>query len=332
MVQRAQVWCRLTWIVLSSFSSRRCCYDVQAWATPIPVSKLLVQYSNEITQLKTIAAGISKNDENAAVNLNEMPYNNDVFYLRYCLLSTENDATTKDDMTEKFQQSLKWRSSVQGQRICTAARTAVAQAILSTASNQGWSKNENVFALAPSASIIGQYITPRNCITTTTDQGDLVYCIRAGAIQDVELFKVVTIPEMIDFFLYVKEVHALVCDIRSIHCDQLLHTITCNDLSNVKLIGGSSDFRKALSQSSTIASTVIYPSTYTGPTLLCNLPMLLSALIQLFTPLFPDKVKERLKFVQGPLSSVTNLQDVATASSANPRNEFLQQLQDIVYS
>jgi hypothetical protein len=68
--------------------------------------------------------------------------------------------------------------------------------------------------------------------------------------------------------------------------------------------------------------------------------MLLPALIQLFTPLFPDKVKERLKFVQGPLSSVTNLQDVASSSaatatassSANPRKVFLQQLQDIVYS
>jgi hypothetical protein len=300
----------------------------RAWTTSTPVSQLLTQYDTEITQLKQVAASFASKYISDPNFLSNMPYNNDIFYLRYCLLLS--DSTPMNAVQEQLQQSLQWRSQGDpGPRICVAARTAVTAA---SNSNTGWNDNERVFALAPNAAKIGPYITPANCITTTSDKGDLVYCIRAGAINDVELFTAVTVPEMIEFFLYVKEVHALVSDVRSAQTNQLIHTVTCNDLANVKLIGGSSDFRKALSQASTLASTQIYPATYSGPTLLCNLPALLSALIQLFTPLFPDAVKERLKFVQGPLSKVTNLRDIATVSASSPaRNEFLQQLNQVLY-
>ena len=298
-----------------------------AWTTSTPVSKLLTQYAKEITQLKQVATTFANQN---SVDLNVMPYNSDVFYLRYSLLLA-SDAASMDAIAEQLRQSLQWRcQSESGPRICTAARTAVSMA---NSPKNGWTDNDRVFNLAPNAAKISPYITPANCITTTSEQGDMVYCVRAGAINDVELFTAVTVPEMIDFFLFVKEVHSLVSDLRSIQSDHLIHTVTCNDLSNVKLIGGSSDFRKALSQSSTLASTKIYPSTYSGPTLLCNLPPLLSALVQLFTPLFPETVKARLKFVQGPLSKVTNLQEIATASSSSSaRDEFLKQLNQVLYS
>jgi hypothetical protein len=298
------------------------------WTTSTPVPQLLTQYAKEITQLKKVAASFAAKYISLPEFLNAMPYNSDIFYLRYCLLLS--DSTSMKAVEEQLEQSLQWRSQGEpGPRICVAARTAVAAA---SSPNAVWTDNDRVFDLAPNAAKISPYITPANCITTTSEKGDLVYCIRAGAIADVDLFTAVTVPEMVEFFLYVKEVHALVSDLRSAQSNQLIHTITCNDLANVKLIGGSSDFRKALSQASTLASTQIYPSTYSGPTLLCNLPMLLSALIQLFTPLFPDAVKERLKFVQGPLSKVTNLRDIATTASSSPaRTEFLQQLNKALY-
>jgi hypothetical protein len=319
-----------------------------AWTTSTPVSQLLKQYGKEIQEYKSIVQTVASNS-NGKLNINDIPYNNDVYYLRYCLLASEsNENDTKDSTTidpkMKLQESLQWRMSDQGRRICDAARTAVNQAASSSSSSKyGWTNDNqnNVFALAPHATKIGPYITPSNCITTSFDDNssssssknshDLIYCIRAGAINDVGLFQSVTTNEMIDFFLYVKEIHALVCDVRSTSCDHLLYTITCNDLSNVKLIGGSNEFRKALSQASTMASNQIYPSTYTGPTLLCNLPLLLSALVQLFTPLFPEKIKQRLKFVQGPLSSVADLTEISTTTSyPHRRTEFLQQLNDIL--
>jgi hypothetical protein len=322
-----------TIVAIFMFSTSLSLSPISAWTIKTPVSQLLKQYSTEISELKSIVQTYNTPD---GINMNDLPYKNDIFYLRYCLLSsTADDDNDDNDPKTKLQQSLQWRMSEQGKSICTAARTAVTQATTTTtpssSNSNSWLNNqENVFANAPSAIKIGQYITPENCITTTLNNGDLVYCIRAGAINDVALFKSVTIDEMINFFLYVKEVHALVSDIRSHTYDQLLHTITCNDLSNVKLLGGSNDFRKALSQSSTIASTIVYPSTYTGPTLLCNLPILVSALVKLFTPLFPEKVKQRLKFVQGPLSNVSTLSDIATSSSSTKRTEFVQQLNDVL--
>jgi hypothetical protein len=322
------------------FAIAHCSY---AWTTTTPVSQLLKQYSNEVKELKSIVQSAASSS-NGKLNIDDIPYNNDAYYLRYCLLS-DSDDSTESDLRSKLLESLQWRMSAQGQLICNAARTAVVQATATTTtSSNGWTKNNqnDVFALAPHASKISPHITPSNCITTSFDSSnnsnrnndnsnDLIYCVRAGAINDVALFQSVTTNEMIDFFLYVKEVHALVSDMRSLSCDRLLYTVTCNDLSNVKLIGGSNEFRKALSQASTLASTIIYPSTYTGPTLLCNLPMLVSALVQLFTPLFPEKVKQRLKFVQGPLSNVADLTEISTTTS-NPskRAEFLQQLNKIL--
>ncbi len=318
-------------LIMPSGSTPRYC---QAWVTSTPVSQLLQQYSKEVNELKSVVQTVAASS-NGQINMNELPYSNDAYYLRYCILPSENGKDNGDDSNDpktKLLESLQWRQSERGQVVCPAARHAVLQATTTgtwTSNNQ-----QNVFLLAPHAAKIIPFITPSNCITTSFDDGhsnDLIYCVRAGAINDVALFQSVTTEEMIDFFLYVKEIHALVCDVRSMTTDRLLHTVTVNDLTNVKLMGGSNEFRKALSQASTLASTIIYPSTYTGPTLLCNLPLLVSALVQLFTPLFPEKVKQRLKFVQGPLSNVSDLTEISkTTSNPGKRAEFLQQLNNIL--
>lgn len=296
------------WTLLSLLIVSRT--TTHALISPEPVSALLQKHASTIANLKSAATA-------ASVDLSQLPYSNDVFFLRYCLLEQE-------DPLPALQQSLEWRTSKQGQSICTRAAAAVTQA---TEGGGSWN-NEAVLSAAPHADSIREFITPVNCITTTASTGDLVYCIRAGAIDDTALMKAVSVDQMVDFFLYTKEVNALVADMRS--SPSLLSVVTCNDLSNVKLIGGSADFRQALSASSNTASTV-YPNT-AGPTLLLNLPRLLSALVKLFTPLFPERVKERLKFQQGPLQSVQDLRDVASSSASPARTEFVRQLDEILYS
>jgi hypothetical protein len=297
---------------------------VEALVTPTPVSTLLSQHASTIAQLRQVCV-------ERDVDVSFLPYSNDLFFLRYCMASCDKKGSDSSNTSPEtlLNQSLDWRLGM-GKNICGVAAAAVEQAL----SSSKWD-NTVVLYSAPHSTAISTYITPQNCLTTTTmatptgDTPDLVYCIRAGGIDDVGLMQAVSVPQLVEFFLYVKEINALVCDWRSRTSDQLLYTITCNDLSGVKLLGGSADFRQALSQSSKLAATV-YPSSYTGPTLLLNLPPLLAALVQLFTPLFPESVKARLKFSQGLLRGVTDLTKVATTSTAPERADFARQLDTLL--
>lgn len=298
----------------------------------LPVTTLLADHAGTIAKLRGLC---STRD---AIDITQLPYSNSVFFLRYCLSASSPSTNTatissidEDAVLLKFKDSLDWRLSPVGQRVTNLARMAVDEA---SADRSGWNNNV-VYMSAPHSSTIRNYITSQNCITTTTQMagmGDLVYCIRAGAIDDVGLMKAVSIDQMIEFFLYVKEVNALVCDMRSLSTNALLHTVTCNDLSGVKLLGGSADFRKALSSSSNLAATTIYPgNSYAGPTLLVNLPPILAALVKLFTPLFPASVQARLKFPGSQfLSGVTDLTQIASNSASPERNQFLQDLKAIL--
>jgi CRAL/TRIO domain len=179
---------------------------------------------------------------------------------------------------------------------------------------------DGIILVSGHSATIQKYITSDNVITTTSVTDDLVYCIRAGQIDDVELMKAVSVDQMVSFFLYAKEVNALVANDRSLQSDKLLSVLTANDLTNVKLLGGSADFRKALSAPSKQAND-LYPAT-AGPTLLLNLPPLLNALVKLFTPLFPPAVNERLKFAKGPvMKEVKSLTKFGKGGSQ--RQEFL---------
>ena len=127
---------------------------------------------------------------------------------------------------------------------------------------------------------------------------------------------------MSDFFLYAKEVNTAVADARSMSSGRFCRICTANDLSGVNLFGPAS-FRKALSLSSTKAST-LYPA-IAAETFLLNLPRLLNALVKLFKPLFPKTVQAKLKFRQGPLRDVKGLGEVARPGAE--RDRFLDEIE-----
>lgn len=277
-----------------------------------PVSQLLTQHADSIAALKSLTTEVIG-------SIAEEPYSNDVFYLHFCLQNNDKDT---EAMKESLQKSLEWRTGP-GKEICDAARSAVSAA----QEGSSWN-NEPVLKAAPHSEIISKYLTPSNVMTTSNADGDLVYCIRAGKIDDNELMSAVTVDQMNDFFLYAKEVNALVSFQRSMESDRLCRVLTANDLAGVKLVGGSSDFRSALSGSSKVAA-VVFPSTINGPTFLCNLPRLLNALVKLFTPLFPESVKQRLKITPlEALAQTDSLLDLASTANTQKRSDFLNGLEN----
>jgi len=280
--------------------------NTDAFGVKEPVSKLLQKHVSDIARLKEEAQAI-------VGDINCVPYNNDVFYLRYCL-----EEKGVDDMKE----NLAWRTGP-GQQICEAAVSAFEQA---TSGTEKWN-NEPVRNAAPGAELINKYITPTTSLTTSSSGGDLVYCIRAGLIDDVSLMSSVSVDKMVDFFLYCKEINALVANDRSLEMDKVLYVITANDLSGLQLLGGDAKFRQALGTASKKANT-LYPA-LAGPTLLLNLPRLVSALVKLFTPLFPPEVNARLKFERGPLADIKELIDISYGGK--DRDGFLKDLDRLCY-
>jgi len=273
------------------------------------VSELLNKYSSDISALKETSSKF-------ACSLPE----NDVFYLRYCL--SHDDIS---DAQSALKANIEWRSSPnEGKEICDAAMNAYQAAT----SSGGWDNNP-VRDAAPNAEVINEFITPNQILTTTSRPGDLVYCIRAGIIDDKSLMSRITVDQMVDFFLYCKEIQSLVANSRSLDTDRLVRVVTCNDLTGVKIVGGDTTFRSALSAASTKGND-LYPS-LSGPTLLLNLPKLLGALVKLFTPLFPAAVRKKLKFERGPLdkNDVKDLLDLNRDAAV--REDFLSQLDTLVY-
>jgi hypothetical protein len=153
-----------------------------------------------------------------------------------------------------------------------------------------------------------------------------LYCIRAGMIDDKSLMSLIDVDSLVDFFIYSKEIISLAADDRSLTSDRLSNVLTVNDLNGLQLIGGDSTFRDALSASSKKANE-LYPA-LGGPTLLLNLPRLVSALVKVFTPLFPKKVREKLKFSVGCLKDVTELKDARR--NGKDHKQFLKDVDDIL--
>jgi hypothetical protein len=294
-------------------SFRRGCVAFSLSKTP--VSQLLKQEADTIKLLKAEASSVAPSSAE---------YLNDVYFLRYCLHEGFESPAAR---VEALKQNVKWMyGTPEGKSICEAADSAIAGAM-----EGGKWNNDGVLAAAPHSSTISKFIMPRNAVTTTSNTGDLVYCIRAGQIDDNALMSSVSIEEMAQFFLYCKHVNAQVANQRSLQQDRLVCVVTANDLTGVKLVGGSGDFRKALGKASTQAND-LYP-TVSGPTLLLNLPKILSALVKLFTPLFPPAVRERLKFERGPLSKVEDLTQILPGQSdPNPRATFVSQLDSLIYT
>jgi hypothetical protein len=167
---------------------------------PPSLQSLLVANRDIVSRLKDIATSISS-DEDVAPR-------DDVFYLRYAL---DDGRADDDERADALRSAVSWRSN-EGRAIVTSARRAVASA--SSGGVRTWN-NDPVRDAAPHS--FRRYLATEQCITTTLPStGDLVYCIRAGRIDDVGLMSEATIENMVDFFLYCKEVNSAVADVRSL--------------------------------------------------------------------------------------------------------------------
>lgn len=218
--------------------------------------------------------------------------------------------------------SVVYRRGAEGRSIVNAATKAVEQAI----ANGGWD-NEFVRLAAPHSSAINKFITPKNIVSLSTASGDLVYVIRASLINDKMLMDKVSVKQMEEFFLYVKEVHSIVADARSQRTGRFCEVIFANDISGVRAIPDRR-FSKALTQSSQQYEK-LYPS-LAGPTMILNLPFVLQAFIGLIKPLFPSTVQERLKFKRAPV--LANLKELTPLSNNNDpvRKAFLAEIDGLL--
>ena len=160
--------------------------------------------------------------------------------------------------------------------------------------------------------------------TLSTADGDLVFCIRAAALDDAGLMASVSVEELTDFFLYEAR-SRLIADARSRAASGRLCRVITSRHFAASTFAGDASFRNALSASSK-AATKLSPS-LAGPTLLLNLPFLLRALVSLFKPLFPPAVLERLKFEKANNAP----EDLAALlTDAGTRKAFLDELQTIL--
>jgi len=228
-----------------------------------------------------------------------------------------------DDMTEAtnaLRESEAWRSGP-GKDIVSAAQSAYKAA---TEEDGKWN-NDAVRDAAPHASIINQFITPKNILTVPTESGDLLYVIRASVIDDKALMNTVSIQQMVDFFAYVKEIHSIVADQRSLATGRLCSVALVNDIKGTRQ-PPDAQFSKALTSSSKQYEN-LYP-TLAGPTLITNLPLILQAFASLLKPFFPKTVQERLKFIRAP--ELANLSDL-TPLSADPkiREAFVNEIREL---
>lgn len=216
--------------------------------------------------------------------------------------------------------SVAWRQGA-GRSIVDSAAKAVAEAT----AGGGWD-NEVVRAAAPSAVAINKYITPQNILTLSSGEGDLVYIIRASSIKDNELMSGVSVEQLSDFFAFVKEVHSLVANERSVRTGRMCEVIFANDISGVRK-PPDPRFSKALTESSKQYEQ-LYPA-LAGPTMILNLPFVLQAFIGFFKPLFPKTVQERLLFVRAPfLKSLSELTPLTTDSRS--RERFLDEVKQLL--
>lgn len=267
-----------------------------------PESTTTTRLSMSVTKEKTMGAktaGLMVNHRYVVEELGKVdPDLSEMERLRFAL---QFDSLIKATQAVKDRKA--WRQG-SGKDICDSAAAAVQAAT----ANGGWD-NAPVYESAPYSAIINQYITPKSVMTLSTGDGDLVYVIRASAIDDKELMDKVTVEQLGDYFLYAKEIHSLVANQRSADTGRLCNVIFANDISGVRK-APDKRFSKALTSSSD-AYEVLYPS-LAGPTMILNLPFILQAFVGLLKPLFPKSVQERLVFTKAPvLASLKELSPLA---------------------
>ena len=261
------------------------------------VPKLLEKQRATVDSLKELAPDFSE-----------------VALLRFALaFKTQSEAATA------LKETLAWRSGA-GREIVEAAGAAYKEAFAT-----GRWNNAPVRDGAPHAKAINQYITEKNILTMSTAEGDLVYVIRASLIDDTKMMRTVSVAQLVEFLLYVKEIHALVADARSARTGRLCTVVFANDISGISQIPDRK-FSQALTQSSDQYEK-LYPS-LAGATLITNLPFVLQAFVGLFTPLFPQSLQDRLKFVPAPY--LGKLKDLTPLAGGASRKVFLGELKRLL--
>lgn len=267
--------------------------------------------SDEVDQL------LQKNQEMVQQLKDVAPELTDVECLRFAM-----QFDSFSDAESALRERLRW-SQAEGKAIVDAAQSAVAEA--TSSSEQKWN-NDPVYASAPHADVINEFITPKAVMTLSTDDGDLIYVIRASQIDDKALMDRVSIEELGDYFLYAKEIHQTVANQRSAATGRLCNVIFANDISGVRK-APDGRFSKALTSSSDQYET-LYPS-LAGPTMILNLPFVLQAFVGLLKPLFPKSVQKRLVFTRAPvLKSLETLTPLA--EDATTRQKFVAEVKSLL--
>jgi len=217
--------------------------------------------------------------------------------------------------TRNMQKVNSWRRR-EGRQIVAAA----AQAVAAAQEGGGWN-NAPVLEAAPHSELISKYITGSQIVMISMPNGDLCSCIRASAIDDQKLMDSVTVEQMIEFFLYAREVNFLVAEQRTRRQGRLVQLIAANDLTAVSKLPDDR-FQQALTKSSE-QTTTLYPG-FAGPTAILNVPEVARFILGFLTPLFPGAVQQRLKFATGPMAYITDLSDVLQDPT---RSAFVKDLQ-----
>lgn len=292
------------------------CASSNAFVPAVPSARI------PATQLHSVAIGNTKVDDLIQANsaaIKELsaiaPDFDDVNLLRFAL-----GFDTKREAADALKETIAYRAG-RGKAVVEAAQQAYKDA---TAAG-GWN-NDVVRDNAPHASMINKFITENNIISVSTNEGDLVYIIRASLIDDKTLMNTVSVKQMGEFFMYVKEIHNLVANARTLQQGRLSQVIFANDIIGVRK-PPDAKFSKALTESSNQYAKY-YPS-LAGPTLITNLPFILQAFVGLFKPLFPKAVQERLKFVKAP---VLGKQKELTPIARDPatKKAFLDEIEKLL--
>jgi len=264
------------------------------------------------SEVKTL---LSANKARVASLASISPDMSEIALLRFAL-----QFPIQSDAENNLRETMAWRKGA-GRSIVESAAKALAEA---TAAG-GWD-NEPVRLAAPHATSINQYITVKNILTISMDVGDLLYVIRASSIDDKKLMDSVSVQQLVDFLLYVKEVHSLIVNERSERTGRLCGVVFANDISGIRQIPDRR-FSQALTASSAQYEK-LYPS-MAGTTMILNLPFLLQAFVGLFKPLFPKSVQSRLVFVPAPV--LAKLRDLTPLTAdKNSRQSFLTEIKKLL--
>ena len=234
-----------------------------------PVIEALQKYGQRMNRpyepQKIASNDDSNNDEDANDgNNDDASKDDDITFLRFAMAFE-----TQREAMEAYKAAYKYRTNGRGKQIVEAAREAYDTACI----GGGWD-NTIVRDAAPHAKQINRYITPSNIMTTSSGAGDLVYVIRASAINDKQMMDRISVTQLSEFFMYVKEIHNLVANQRTRSTGRFTEVIFANDITGVRK-PPDKRFSQALSESSSQYEQ-LYPS-LAGPTLILNLPFILQA-------------------------------------------------------